>query len=69
MKRATYDTSIKHITRHGLLKDILTSEQISLIPTSNISRWKQEPNDKYKHCEFNEILKQELELIRRINHS
>lgn len=46
MNRVSYGTAIKHITRHGLLQDILTKEQIALIPTSNISRWKQEPETK-----------------------
>ncbi len=69
MKRVSYDTSIKHITRHGLLQDILTKEQIALIPSSNISRWKHESDNKYTHSEINEILKQEVDLIRRLNQS
>lgn len=69
MKRISYDTSIKHITRHGLLQDILTREEIALIPSSNISRWKHESDNKYMHSEINEILKQEVDLIRRLNQS
>ena len=69
MKRVSYDTSIKHITRHGLLQDILTKEQIALIPSSNISRWKHESDNKYTHSEINEILTQELDLFKRLNQS
>jgi putative transposase len=69
MKRVSYDPAIKHITRHGLLQDILTKEQIGLIPSSNISRWRQESDDKYSFCEINDILKQEIELIKRLNQS
>jgi len=69
MKRISYDTSIKHITRHGLLQDILTKEQIALIPSSNISRWKHESNTKYMYSEINETLKQEVDLIKRLNQS
>ena len=32
MKKASYVTSIKHITRHVLLQDILTKERIILTP-------------------------------------
>ncbi|MFT5891135.1 MAG: putative transposase [Dokdonia sp.] len=69
MKRVSCDTSIKHITRHGLLQDILTKEQIALIPISNISRWKQESDNKYQYSEVNEILTQEVDLIKRLNQS
>ena len=67
--RTSWDTSIKHLTRHGLLQDILTVNQISNIPSSNLSRWKREPNDKYLHSEINQIIKQEIEFIKRINQS
>ncbi|WP_299210592.1 hypothetical protein [uncultured Dokdonia sp.] len=69
MKRVSYDTSIKHITRHGLLQDILTREEIALIPSPNISRWKHESDNKYMHSEINEILTQEVNLIKRLNRS
>lgn len=69
MKRFSYDTSIKHSTRHGLLQDILTKEQIALIPSSNISRWKQESDNKYQYSKVNEILTQEVGFIKRLNQS
>ena len=67
--RKSYDTNIKHLARYGLLHNILTSEQLKEIPNSNISRWKNEAEDKYAYSELNEILKQEIELIKRINQS
>jgi len=67
--RKSWDTSVKHLTRYGVLNDILTSEQIALIPPSNISRWKNETDDKYTFCEINNSIKQEVELIKRINQS
>ena len=67
--RKSWDTSIKHITRNGLLDDILSADQISTIPRSNISRWKNEADDKYSFCEINDVIKQEIELIKRLNQS
>ena len=67
--RTSWDTSIKHLTRQGLLTDLLTSEQIADIPSSNLSRWKHESDDKYLYSEINQIIKQEVELIKRINQS
>ena len=67
--RRSWDTSIKHLTRYGVLHDVLNPEQITKIPRSNISRWKQETDDKYAFCEINNIVKQEVELIKRINQS
>jgi len=69
MMRNSWDTSIKHLARHGLLKDILTSEQIANVPSSNLWRWKNEPDDKYLYSEINNIVKQEIELIKRLNQS
>lgn len=55
--------------RHGVLVDMLTPEQIASIPRSNISRWKNERDDKYYFCELNNIVKEELEFIKRFNAS
>lgn len=68
-QRQSWDTSIKHLVRHGVLNDVLTFEQIHAIPRSNLSRWKYEPDDKYTFCEINTIIKQEIELIKRLNQS
>lgn len=67
--RTSWDTSVKHLVRHNLLHDILTRDQISKIPSSNISRWKHESDDKYIFSEINQVIKQEIELIKRINQS
>ncbi|SNS40035.1 hypothetical protein [Dokdonia pacifica] len=50
MNRISYDITIKHNTRYELLEDILTEKQIAQIPNSNISRWKNESDNKF-HCE------------------
>jgi len=47
----------------------LTKEQIFLIPSFNSSRWKQESDNKYQYSEVNEILTQEVDLIKRLNQS
>ena len=67
--RRSWDTAVKHLTRYGVLDDVLNTEQIAKIPRSNISRWKNETDDKYTFCEINSIVKQEVELIKRINQS
>lgn len=41
----SWDTSVKHLARHGILGDVLSSSQLRLIPRSNISRWKTESDD------------------------
>ena len=67
--RQSWDTSIKHLARNGVLRTILSASQIKSIPSSNISRWKAEPENKYEFCEINNIIKQEVEFIKRVNHS
>ncbi|MFC4636453.1 transposase [Dokdonia ponticola] len=67
--RKNWDTAIKHLVRNELLNDILTPEQIALIPSSNISRWKNESDDKYHYCEINQIVKEEIAFIKRFNSS
>lgn len=53
--RKSWDTAVKHLVRHGILGDVLLPSQIDLIPSSNISRWKNEADDKYQYCEINKI--------------
>lgn len=67
--RRSWDTSIKHLTRLGLLSDILTKEQIASIPSSNLSRWKNESEDKYEYSDLNQIVKNEIDFIKRMNQS
>jgi len=69
MQRTSYDTALKHLVRHGVLVDMLTPEQIASIPRSNISRWKNERDNKYHFCELNKIVKEEIEFIKRFNAS
>jgi putative transposase len=67
--RKSWDTAIKHLARHGVINDVLSTSEIKLIPSSNISRWKTESNEKYLYCEINKIVVKELELIRKMNQS
>ena len=67
--RRSWDTAVKHLVRYNVLHDVLSTDQITEIPRSNISRWKNETDDKYVFCEINNIIKQEVELIKRINQS
>lgn len=67
--RKSWDTAVKHLARHGVLSDVLTPFQRQQIPSSNISRWKSESEDKYQFCEINQIVTDEIELIRKMNQS
>ena len=67
--RQSWDTSIKHLARHSLLDSVLTPHQISKIPSSNLSRWKYEDDNKYIYSDINKLIKQEIELIKRLNQS
>ncbi|WP_299249463.1 hypothetical protein [uncultured Aquimarina sp.] len=67
--RRSWDTSIKHLVRNGIFQDVLNPEQTAEIPHSNISRWKNEKDDKYAFYEINTIVRQEIELIKRMNQS
>ena len=67
--RQSWDTSVNHLARIGLLKDVLSREQLQQIPSSNISRWKQEDESKYRYSEINDRIQNELDLIKKINQS
>jgi len=67
--RKSWDTAVKHLARHGILDDVLSPSQLKLIPSSNISRWKSESDDKYLYCEINKIVAEEIKLIRKMNQS
>jgi putative transposase len=69
MQRQSWDTAVKHLARSGIIYDILSAEQIKTIPRSNLSQWKNESEDKYQFCDINQILHQEIELIKKINQS
>lgn len=68
-KRQSWDTAIKHLARHNLIKDILPPGTLKAIPSSNLSRWLNEPDDKYLYSEVNHLVKQEIDLIKRMNQS
>ena len=67
--RKSWDTAVKHLARNGILDDVLSPSELRLIPSSNISRWKSESEDKYEFCEINKIVADEIELIKKINQS
>ena len=67
--RKSWDTAVKHLARHGILDDVLSRSKLKLIPSSNISRWKNESDTKYQFCEINKIITDEIELIRNMNQS
>lgn len=69
MKRTSWDTSLKHLARQNLLEDLLSPEQLTLIPRSNIARWKKESKEKYLFSELNQIIHQEIDLIKKLNQS
>ncbi|WP_299780587.1 HipA domain-containing protein [uncultured Formosa sp.] len=66
LKRQSWDTSIKHYYRLGL-EEYIPEYLTNNIPSSNISRWKQEPESKYKGFEFSEFINKEIEFIKRFN--
>lgn len=51
------------------MDDVLSSSQLKLIPSSNISRWKIESDDKYLYCEIHQLISDEIQLIRKMNQS
>ena len=67
--RKSWDTNIKHLARHGLLNDVLNSEQIMMIPRSNLSRWRNEASNKYQYAQLNQIIEKEVDFIKRMNQS
>lgn len=68
IKRHSWDTSVKHYFRKGLESHIPV-ELRNKIPSSNISRWKQESENKYMGCEVADFINQEIDLIKRFNQS
>ncbi len=64
-RRKSWDTSVKYYYRMGLdnnLPDAIKKQ----VSSSNSSRWKNEPDDKYIGNEVADYIDQELALIRRI---
>jgi len=69
MQRQSWDTAAKHLTRTRIIYLSLTPEELKSIPKSNLSRSKNESENKYQFCEINPIIHQEIELIKKINQS
>lgn len=67
--RKSWDTAVKHLARYGILDNVLSPSEFRLIPSSNISRWKSESENKYEFCEINKIVANEIELIKKMNRS
>jgi len=53
---------VKHLIRLWCA-DAVPTELLRKIPSSCVSRWKYESNEKYVGCELNSIAKEKLELI------
>ena len=63
--RISWDTNVKHYVRSGLYLN-LPSDIKNQIPSSNLSRWKNEPNDKYIGSELAKYIDQDIALYKRI---
>jgi len=66
--RKSWDTHVKHYVRNDLFESLPESIKIQ-IPSSNKSRWLNEPDNKYIGCEVAAFINKEIELIKRINES
>lgn len=62
-RRHSYDTSVKHLFRLGL-DEAINQDLKASIPRSNISRWRNEPNDKYVGFELNSISTDQLDQLK-----
>lgn len=67
-KRKSWDTAVKHYYRLGLEAN-LPKELNSLVASTNKSRWRQEQENKYIGCDLADFIKEEIDLIKRINQS
>lgn len=63
--RISWDTNVKHYVRSGLYLN-LPSDIKSQISSSNLSRWKNEPNDKYIGSELAKYIDQDIAFYKRI---
>ncbi len=63
--RKSWDTNVKHYVRSGLYF-YLPIEIKNQIPSSNISRWKNESKDKYIGSELAKYIDQDIKLYKRI---
>lgn len=63
--RLSRGTNVKHYVRSGLYHNLPKNIK-DQIPSSNISRWKNEPENKYTGSEFAKFIDNEIELYKRI---
>lgn len=64
LTRNSWDTSIKHYARLGLL-NTLPDELIASIPRTNLNRWKNEANDKYLCNDLAKFISEEIAFIKK----
>ncbi|MET3047599.1 hypothetical protein, partial [Flavobacterium covae] len=62
-QRNSYHTNTKIFARKGLL----STELLKLIPSSNLSRWLKEPENKYIDYTLNGLIDQDIELFQNQN--
>lgn len=60
--RTSWDTTLKIYARNNLLQT-LSDDLILSIPRSNIHRWKNESETKYKDCGLSKIIREEIDFI------
>lgn len=64
--RISWDTNVKVYIRNGLHKN-LSKEILKTIPSSNISRWKGEAENKYKNLDIQKLINNDIELYHELN--
>ena len=62
--RTSWDTNLKIYGRNNLLQT-LSNDVISSIPRSNIHRWKNESENKYKDCGLSKVIREEINFIKK----
>ena len=60
--RTSWDTALKIYARNNLLQT-LSNDVILSIPRSNIHRWKNESENKYKDCGLSKVIHEEIDFI------
>ncbi|WP_418639268.1 hypothetical protein [Winogradskyella sp.] len=58
-----------YLSKHGYKKKTLTLQEYASLPSSYLRRWKNEAGNKYLYSDINKIIKQKIELIKRLNQS
>jgi hypothetical protein len=63
MKRASYHTTLKELTHHGLLPP----KYEKAIPRTNLHRWRNDSMERFVGSEINQIADNHTELIKTVN--